>query len=225
MFIPMYNSRWSPVWDEPNEGGGTPAPSAISGAEENLPASSAISGAEGDTPSEAPKTPTESAPEETPTITLEGLKFPEGVEPSEELTTPFLEIINDNALSRAELAQKIVDLQLETTQRSVAAADEAAQTQWNDLQSQWLGELRADPEIGGAELDRTLATVKQGLLTAGATSETFAALDMTGAGSNPEIVRIMYALTKNLKEGSLVSGEPAAGKLTQAERMFGGHTE
>lgn len=238
--------NWQPVFDKANEGGDT-GDSALSGADDNSD-KSALSGADadksddkdeggdqgstdgdktkdGDDPDkDGDKSDKDGEGDDTPEpLTAESITFPEGIEADAETLTPFLEIMNDDKLTRVELAQKIVDLQIKTLTEGTEAANEAAQTLWNDTQTQWQDEMKALPNIGGDNLDKSLATIKTGLIKAGADDAFFNALNVTGAGNHPEIVKVLFNLTKTRTEGGPVSGDPARGKLTQAEKMFGGH--
>lgn len=160
------------------------------------------------------------APADEP-VTIEALEFPEDFTPNEEMTSSFLEIVNNPDLSRAELAKQLVNLQIETGQKELTGANEAAQTLWDETQKGWQDEARAMPEIGGENLDKSLAQIKKGLEAVGATAETFQAFDLTGAGNHPEIVRVLFALTKSLAEGGSHRGDPPKAKLTQADKIFG----
>lgn len=166
------------------------------------------------------ETPPNDPPEVEP-VAWESLTLPEGTEVAPEVTESFLSIINDPALSRAELAQKIVDLQLDLNTKGTAAAESAAQALWDQTQETWRTEAKALPEIGGAKLPETLATIKKGLDAAGADKAVYDALDLTGAGNHPAVIKVLHALTKNLAEGKPVSGSPTSGSLTQAERLYG----
>ena len=160
--------------------------------------------------------------DETPEpLTAESYTFPEGTEVNEEVLGSFNELMNNNELSRADLAQGIIDLQIDATQKAMESATEAAQTLWTDTQGEWQDAVRALPEIGGEKLDESLATIKKGLESVGATKETFAAMDLTGAGNHPEIVRVFHALMKKLVEGGPVRGSQTQAPRSQADRMFG----
>ena len=146
---------------------------------------------------------------------------PEGAEFNPEELTSFLDIVNDSDLSRAELAQKLIDLQYDLANNGAQQAQEAVTEAWNTTLSEWETATRELPEIGGDKLDESLAQIKSGLDQMGATKETYQALDATGDGSHPEVVKILFNLTKHLKEGAAVQGDPAKAKLSQADRMFG----
>jgi len=216
----MFKLTKEPVWDTPDTeaGSGETAPTNDTSPEPTA-APSAITSAQGEKPGAA--TPTAEAVEP---LTSEALTFPEGTEVPEEAVNEFLKVMNGE-LPRAELAQKLIDLQINSAQKAAESATEAAQVSWDETQATWDREARALPEIGGERLDASLAQIKKGLIEAGATQSTFEAFDLTGAGNHPEMIRILYALTKPMQEGSPVSGEPVQGKLSQAERMFGGKQE
>ena len=197
-----------PAGDSPAPAGDQPAP-----APEGAPAS-LISG-ETAAPPVTPEEP----------LTIDSIKAPEGVELNAEQLTSFLELMNTPDLTRAELAQKLVDYQVTTQQAAGEAANAAAISMWDDTQSQWQKEVTALPEIGGNALPATLATIKKGLMQAGATKATFEALDLTGAGNHPEMVRILHSLTKGLGEAPPVQGSPPSGTLSQAERLFAGRKD
>jgi hypothetical protein len=133
----------------------------------------------------------------------------------------FLSAMNDNELSPADRAQKLVDLQSTLMQSAATSFEEASTQLWMDTQTEWKGQIEALPEIGGKALPATLATIKQGLLNVGATDATFQALDITGAGNHPEMVRVLHALTKGIVEGNNVSGDPPTTKLSAADTLYG----
>lgn len=158
-------------------------------------------------------------------ITAESIVAPEGITLDEEQLTPFLEIMNSPDLSRAELAQKLVDYQVSSQTAAGEAAEEAATSMWNDTQKEWQTAATALPEIGGAALPETLATIKKGLTAAGADKATFEALNLTGAGNHPALIKVLHSLTKGYAETPPVTGAPPEGKLSQADRMYAGRTE
>ena len=153
------------------------------------------------------------------------IKAPEGVELVPETVEAFLTIMNDQALSRAELAQKLVDLQVSESLKANEAATVAAQTLWTETQAQWQKDAKALPDIGGDKLPETLSTIKRGLDVIGADKAFYEAMDLTGAGNHPAIIRVLFAATKGLVEGAPISGTPPKGALSQADKLFGGIKE
>ena len=93
-----------------------------------------------------------------------------------------------------------------------------------DNQTEWQEKLSAHPEIGGENLDKALGDIKTVLDKLGATAETYAAFDYTGAGNHPDIVPILHKLVAHHLEPTLPDnpGSPPGGHMkTQGERMFG----
>jgi len=184
-----------------------------------------------ETPAPASLITGDAAPEDTTPpaadepLTLESLVAPEGITLDPEQLTPFLEIMNSPDLSRAELAQKLVDYQVSAQVAAGEAAEAAATSTWDDAQKEWQTAAAALPVIGGAALPQTLATIKKGLTAAGADASTFEALSLTGAGNHPAMIKILHSLTKSYAETPPVAGSPPQGKLSQADRMYAGRTD
>lgn len=137
------------------------------------------------------------------------------MEVSPELTTEFLGILNNQELSANDRAQALVDLQ----GKALAQAAEAQTKAWTTLQDEWQGKVKADPEIGGAKLQDTLASVGK-LVTEYGTDELREALDVTGAGNHPAVVKFFAKMASRLTEGSAVPGNPAGQGQSLAEKMY-----
>ena len=163
----------------------------------------------------------EKSDDETPELlTIESFVVPEGIEIDEAQFSSALEIINNPDLSSVEVGKKLIDLQIKMTQEAMGAAEEAGNAAWDEMQTQWQEEAKALPKIGGDALPATLTAIKAGLKRAGATKKTFEALALTGAGNNPEIIKVLHALTKPLTEGGPVQGSTVTPKLSRAERIY-----
>ena len=223
----LLGTAWRPVFEEPNEGGagggGDTAPAA--GGDDTTPAGGGddtLTGGDGDDTTEGGSGADEYVP-----FTADDLTLPEGFNPEEDETfSNFLETMNNQEFTPAERAQKILDLQTSLVETAAASAAEAEQAAWDTLQSEWQASLKADPEIGGDKLDENLGAIKETLTQLGATKETFEALDLTGAGNHPEIVKMFHKLVQPHREQSPVSGgTPAAAPKSQADRMFAGPPE
>jgi hypothetical protein len=159
---------------------------------------------DGDTPA--------GAPEAYETFTL-----PEGVEIDEATLGEATAMFKDIGLPQ-DKAQKLVDFYT----GKLAAAAEAPQKLWEATQADWQGQVRADPEIGGAKLDATIATAAKAIDKFGGT-ELRAALDITGAGNHPEVIRFFARVGASLSEADFVAGNPkgAAGtKQTVANVLY-----
>ena len=87
-----------------------------------------------------------------------------------------------------------------------------------------------DPMAGGDKLDPALNKIDELILDYASThkedaqkveDDLRAAFDMTGGGNNPPIVRFLSWIASQVGEGAPLSGGPAGGELSRAERMFG----
>jgi len=139
------------------------------------------------------------------------IQMPEGVEVDEKLMGEFKAIVADPKLSPQDRAQKLVDMHV----GALKAAAEGPYKLWTDTQTKWQGEVKADAEIGGTNFDTMRSTISKAITDVGGTEagKIFEAFRFTGAANNPEIVRLMFRMSKLVVEGGPVHGSaPAAGK-------------
>lgn len=170
---------------------------------------------EGDTPAEeapASETPEPRTPESYK-ITL-----PEGMTVDEGALAEFTKLAAEGNFTD-EQAQSLVDLYTgvqksfieETTKSFVQTRDE------------WRGQIKADKELGGDNLQQTQTVLARAVETYG-DDEARKAFNMTGAGDNPGIVRMIYRMAKALSEGTQVvapSGAPAKRITSAREALYG----
>lgn len=161
------------------------------------------------------KTETETAAEEFVPLTAADITFPEDFQVDEGLRDEALAVINNRELSPKEQLQGLIDLQVKAAQ----TASEASSKEWSDMQKTWQDEVKADPEIGGDKLQTNLSAINK-LVTEYGSAKTEEAFAFTGAGNNPEIIRFLAKVAKQLTEGGPVSGQPKNQESTAAERMF-----
>lgn len=170
-------------------------------------------------PETTEKTTEETAAEEKPEfvpLTSEALKFPEeGFIVDEALRDGFLELVNNQEMSPADRAQGLVDLHLKAVQQ----ASEKSSEGFAATQLQWREQAQADPEIGGDKLDGVLATVSKAINQFGS-PELREAMDLTGAGNHPAVIKFLHKMAKHFEEGTPVSGGAASGGQTLADKMF-----
>lgn len=197
----------------------TPAPSLISSDPPQTPAPEPTPGTP--TPDPAPKATSDPAPAPDPApepepFTFSDLTLPDGFEMAEEQQTQFLEVINDGDLSAKDRAQKMLDMH-------TAMMTEAAQKMrdgWDSTVSEWVDEVKADPNIGGEKLEPALGEIAKLLSTYEKGDEVRKAFDLTSAGSHPAVVRFMHWVATQLNEGKPASGAPAAGQTSAAQKLF-----
>lgn len=161
---------------------------------------------------EAPKAETPAAPEP---ITWDTIKLPENFVVEDADRDAVLGIMNDDKLSGTERLQKLVDMQAGLAQRGA----EAQLKQWNDLQQTWQDTVRADPDIGGDKLEPTLGAISK-LVDKYGSPELRPALDATGAGNHPAVVKFLANVAKDLGEGQPVLGAAPTSKESLADRMY-----
>lgn len=89
---------------------------------------------------------------------------------------------------------------------------------WTNTQKAWRAEIAADKEIGGAKQEGVIAQIRKGaetLLGSAAAKELYTALNITGAGNNPAIVRALNKAFSLHAPATSVTGAPAGN--TQAK--------
>lgn len=133
-------------------------------------------------------------------------KPPEGIEVSEEGLSSFNAKAKELGLTQDQY-KAAVDFALARDAEN-AKADGAT---WDALQTQWQGETFNDPAIGDGkkllpEVSQAISRVNQEF----GSPELIRALEITGAGNNPEVVRFFHKIGKALGDaGSLQFGKPA----------------
>lgn len=165
--------------------------------------------AEDSKPADKPEDKPEGAPENYEDFTL-----PEGVVVNESLMSDFQGVAKDLNLTQ-EQAQKLVDLQT----REIAKSAEAAQERWDNLKTEWADTAKSDEEFGGQNFDANVGLAKQALDQFG-TPELKEALEVTGTGSHPEIIRFFYRVGKTLQEAKMLTGSAPTQQKTAAEKIF-----
>lgn len=168
---------------------------------------------EGDAPKPEGDKPAEPAKVEP--LTAESLKFAEGLEVDETVRDEFLGILNDDKLSRAELAQKLVDLQGNFAKK----LDESLTAAFAKQQEEWVNEVKADPEVGGDKLDPVLGNIKKLVIEYG-TPELDDLFTASGMGNNIHTIRFLNKIATALNEGGHANGQPPSTTKSAAQTLF-----
>lgn len=167
------------------------------------------------TPTEVP--PTEKAEgEETPAefvpLTSDDIEIPEGLEVNEAVRDEFLGVLNNRELDLKGQANALLALQAKV----MGEASEAGSAAWNQQQTAWQDEVKADPEVGGAKLQGTLTSVGK-LVEEFGSPELKQVFDLTGAGNSVHVVRFLNKLAGQLTERSVPQpGQPTSAGSTAA---------
>lgn len=150
-------------------------------------------------------------------LTVESLTIPEGFEVEPELAKDFLEILNGD-MQPKDRANALLALHGKT----ISTALEADSKLWDDMQTEWKDEVKADPDIGGAKLQPTLANVGK-LLSEFGTDELKGVFDSTGAGNNVHMIKFLNVIADKLTEGKFFKAGSPSGQddpNAAAARLF-----
>ena len=168
-------------------------------------------------PQQQAQAPATEPPAAPPRPTYTEFKLPEGVTADAESLKPATELFAETGLSQ-EQAQKFIDLAMA---RESAAAQRSVQA-FVDLQNQWVSEIKADPGIGGGKLKASLAAAARALdhLDVPGLRE---ALNFTGAGNHPAVVKAFVRLGQLISEDRFRPSAPVpAAPRTPADVIYDG---
>lgn len=152
-------------------------------------------------------------PEAKPAGALEAYEFklPEGLKLAEGSLEKITPIFKEAGLTQ-EVAQKLIDAHVEQIQALVKGPQEAYET----LRTDWRNEVVKDPKLGdGTDLKPEVkATLGRAIDSIGgeAAAAFLKAMELTGAGDNPAVIRGLYAMAQLISEGRPVK---AGGPVSQ----------
>lgn len=145
------------------------------------------------------------------------LKMPEGSPLDKEALARVESYAKANKLSNEE-AQKL----LEVENTAVKTYAEKQQTQLETLKNTWAEESKNDKEFGGQAFPQNVELSRRVVEKFG--SPAFkTALNETGLGNHPELIRMLSRIGKAIGEDELVIGKTVAGKETPtdpAKKLF-----
>lgn len=153
---------------------------------------------------EAPKPSVVNEPE-VEAFDPEKLTLPEGFEKDERFGQ-FSEWAKEAGINQPQ-AEKLMGLYTD----AVKQIGEQSTKAWNETNEAWVNEVKADKELGGSNLANVKQTISKMLDNPELADPKFReALDFTGAGNNPAVIRTLYRLAQKLTEGASVQGSPPA---------------
>lgn len=123
-------------------------------------------------------------------------EVPEGLELDKELSDKFTDVAKELGLNN-EQANKVVGLYAEKVMDMQKAQTEA----WNKQVSDWEGELKSDPEFGGAKFTENAEIARMAINKFGG-DELKEALNTTGLGNHPALVKFMHKIGMAMSEDS-----------------------
>lgn len=162
-------------------------------------------------PGEAEKKPEE----KTEPIKYEPFKLPEGVTLEAEALASAQKFMSEELKLPQEQAQKLVDFHVDALKKEA----EAPYQLWADTQKKWQDEVKADPTIGGDHLPAVKTRISK-LLDEYGDPGVREALNFTGAGNHPAIIKTFAKLAEKLVEGSFVPGGGSAPVPKDAASVF-----
>ena len=171
-------------------------------------------------PDQKPVAPT-AAPEK-----YDDFKLPDGYQFDGDALTKAQALFKEAGLPQ-EVAQKYVDFYAENALQAAKAPYDA----WANLQKEWTGEIaNRFPGEKSNEVKSMISSVIDTTLPPTLAKGLRQALDVTGAGSHPDVVEALSIMLKPLSEGTPVRGgrpspegqkAPDAGPPSIAEAIYG----
>lgn len=143
-------------------------------------------------PGEEGAAPPAAAPEP---VKFEPFTLPEGVTLAEDRVKEFTDTLVNPELGPQDRAQALVDMHVAALQQYAESTIQAQHKAFGDMRREWRTEVMADEELGGAGHQTAMAAVARmrDLFVPAARREAFnRAMDLTGAGDHPEILRVFY---------------------------------
>lgn len=137
--------------------------------------------------------------------------MPEGVPAPEGFDAALGGIAKDFNLSQ-DGAQALLN-RLQTDIQPLMQADR--EKAWQGVRDGWKEQLKADPELGGAKYDQTVAVATRAINTF-MTDDIKSVLAEYGLGDHPGMVRLMYKIGTTIREDTFV---PPAGGSTPESRL------
>jgi len=150
-------------------------------------------------------------------LTAESLKVPEGFELQPELSAKFLDILNGDG-SPQDKANGLLNLHAEV----LNAASEASSEAWDNMQTEWKNNVKADTDVGGDKLPATLNNIGK-LVDEFGTKELKDVFTLTGAGNHIEMIKFLNKISNVLTEGNFFKAGSPSGQddpNAAAKRMF-----
>jgi hypothetical protein len=150
-------------------------------------------------------------------------KIPEGTTLDETTATEFKAMAKELDLTQ-EQAQKLLDF----GGGKLRALAEGPYKAWSEMQTKWQAEVKADPEIGGTKLEASLKEAAAVFVPGesnpfvGSDAEARSlkdALNATGAGNNPAIVKMFVRMGRMLGEPGSLTGNPSTGRNDLEARL------
>lgn len=131
---------------------------------------------------------------------LDGLKPPEGSKLDGKHVESVKELAKSLGLNAAQTKQL-----LERDAKIVSDHEARFQAELKEKVETWHDAVMSDPEVGGSNFDRSVADCKRAINRFG--SDAFKkAMNETGLGNHPEVVRVFARIGRSMSEDSVING-------------------
>lgn len=165
-------------------------------------------------PAEAPADKPAEKPAEAPVeMKAEDYKIevPEGLDKDDPILGAFLE-----GAAKGGMDNESVNAVIKTLGPKLAERLAEPFKAWERMTTDWLAAVKSNDEFGGAKIDASKATIWGGINathSADEAAELRTALDQTGAGNHPAVIRALYRMSSRLTEQGAVTGNaPSASR-------------
>lgn len=142
----------------------------------------------------------------SPVTAFSEFTIPEGMKFSEEFQNDYIKAINDPD-PRAR-GQAVFDL----NRRHAESLEDAAKVAASKRNDEWLTEVKAHPEYGGAKFHETQAMIDKALVQLDPEEKLQSLLRTTGLGNNPVVYDFMVQVSKIVTEPSFVAAQNSASR-------------
>jgi len=138
-------------------------------------------------------------------LTAADITLPEGFTADEPMLNSFLEIANNSDLDPKARANALTNLYAD----GVKKMQESLAADWIARNKKWADEIRADPEIGGQNMQQSEAYFAQVIAEFG-DDQLVRDLIETGAGNRLSFARLFAKIGKVMSEGKPLVGDPTS---------------
>jgi hypothetical protein len=145
------------------------------------------------------------------------VKFPEGVEPDKKTLETFKALAKEAGL-KGEHPQKLVDLHVSSMKAGLEAREQQIRDTLTKENEAWKESVKADKEIGGAQLVENLALARKAVDRFGG-AELLQVLNGTGLSNNPVVLKALVRIGKSISEDT-IAGATSGGDSTETKEQM-----
>lgn len=196
-----------------------------------------VEGADTAQPDDEKKAENTQSEEPAPLPTYDAFTLPEGATLEAEKLGTFNKMLGEfESLTKADHAeaqkfgQQLIDRHIAEVQDSIQRYHQTLVDSWEREKSDWVGQFKSDPELGGNRMETTINTGRNIISTYGGTPEQQKefrdALVRTGMEGHPGMIRLLANIAKSpmVQEGRPLPAKAPAMKQSKPNKFYGGNT-